>query len=360
MSIIHTNAVYYGVHDTTPTQQSVLAALAYRFNIKDRKCFPSIDMLCNMTHLGRSTVIRALKDLHDMKYISWTSGGKNGDCYYRNKYALYLPIQDAEGDDTGGDDPSQSDTSPVPQLDSPCPAAGLPPSQSGTTPVPLRDTINNIKIKETLTNNPTNNGKDGLMDGDFNFSSNKGQKGHGGKKQKEEESQQIDKETKRGFDDFWNGYPDECRCKTEMTKHSALQTYEQARAASGDGKKFDATIRASLLTWLKSKQWSAENGRFIPAPLNFILKNYWKKMPKVDERPLEMANSNEEKEEKRAALAKEIEDLVRNGYNVWHLCEDRCANFVDGKCCEGAPFPPEFAHNPNPPESCSRFKSRED
>ncbi len=39
----------------------------------------------------------------------------------------------------------------------------------------------------------------------------------------------------------------------------------------------------------------------------------------------------------------------------WALCAERCARFCEGKCLEGAKWPPQFNERPIPPEECPNF-----
>jgi len=78
------------IHDTTPTEQSVLAALAFYHNSKTGRCDPSRTTIGEMTHFGKSSVRRALDTLKEKNYISWISGGKGKrNESDSNKYTLY-------------------------------------------------------------------------------------------------------------------------------------------------------------------------------------------------------------------------------------------------------------------------------
>lgn len=71
MSYEYSKAVYWNVHDTSPTEQSVLAALAFCHNRETGRCDPSASTISDMTHFGVSSVNRALVSLKDKHYISW-------------------------------------------------------------------------------------------------------------------------------------------------------------------------------------------------------------------------------------------------------------------------------------------------
>lgn len=109
MSYEYSKVVYWQVHDTTPTEQSVLAALAFCHNSKTGRCDPSATTIGEMTHFGESSVRRALDALKEKNYISWISGGKGKrNESNSNKYTLYLSGQPSHSDtltlsERGGD-----------------------------------------------------------------------------------------------------------------------------------------------------------------------------------------------------------------------------------------------------------------
>ena len=118
MSYEYSKVVYWQVHDTTPTEQSVLAALAFCHNSKTGRCDPSATTIGEMTHFGESSVRRALDALKEKNYISWISGGKGKrNESNSNKYTLYLSDQPSHSDtltlsERGGD--------PITVIGSPC------------------------------------------------------------------------------------------------------------------------------------------------------------------------------------------------------------------------------------------------
>ena len=120
MSYEYSKVVYWQVHDTTPTEQSVLAALAFCHNGKTGRCDPSATTISEMTHFGKASVRRALGALKDKNYISWISGGKGKrNASDSNKYTLYLSAIPSHSDTptvserAGGG--AHSDTPPVSQ-----------------------------------------------------------------------------------------------------------------------------------------------------------------------------------------------------------------------------------------------------
>ena len=60
---------------TSATEQSVLAALAFRANDETKLCFPTQGTLEAMTHLSRSAINRSLNGLREGGVLNWDSGG---------------------------------------------------------------------------------------------------------------------------------------------------------------------------------------------------------------------------------------------------------------------------------------------
>ena len=76
MGFKYTHRVYNDVHDTTATEQQVLALLAHFADDKTGQCFPSIETLARQSHLHRATVMRCLDSLKEKGLIERT-GNKN-------------------------------------------------------------------------------------------------------------------------------------------------------------------------------------------------------------------------------------------------------------------------------------------
>ena len=76
MGFKYTHRVYHDVHDTTATEQQVLALLAHFVDDKTGLCYPSIETLASQSHLHRATVIRNLDSLKQKGYLKWISGGR--------------------------------------------------------------------------------------------------------------------------------------------------------------------------------------------------------------------------------------------------------------------------------------------
>ena len=155
---------------TSPSEQAVLLALAYRANDATLLCYPKQETLVQMTHLSRSAVARALNELREHGFIKWKSGGlanKKGK-YGRplaNDYTLILP------DETTEKRPKKTQPS-VLQKDTPvsssetlqCPPAGHTSVLQRDTPVSSRRTpteIDNSHIN-TDTNRRTTGTASGL------------------------------------------------------------------------------------------------------------------------------------------------------------------------------------------------------
>ena len=92
-----TEAVYRLPKDaTSPTEQAVLVALAFRANDQTERCFPTQGTLEEMTHLSRSAIANALNALRENGLLAWESGGfankrgKYGQAL-ANSYRFTLP-----------------------------------------------------------------------------------------------------------------------------------------------------------------------------------------------------------------------------------------------------------------------------
>ena len=92
MGFKYTHRVYNDVHDTTATEQQVLALLAHFADDKTGQCFPSIETLARQSHLHRATVMRSLDSLKGKGYLKWITGGrKKSGRVLSNLYKLTLP-----------------------------------------------------------------------------------------------------------------------------------------------------------------------------------------------------------------------------------------------------------------------------
>ena len=92
MGFKYTHRVYNDVHDTSATEQQVLALLAHFADDKTGLCFPSIETLARQSHLSRATVMRSLDSLRGKGLLKWISGGrKKRGRVLSNLYKLILP-----------------------------------------------------------------------------------------------------------------------------------------------------------------------------------------------------------------------------------------------------------------------------
>ena len=95
---------------TTPTEQAVLVALAYRANDKTRLCYPKQETIAAMTHLHRATVAACLNSLRERGLIEWKSGGltKKRGKYGQplaNDYTLKIPTKKVKSADSAWGEP---------------------------------------------------------------------------------------------------------------------------------------------------------------------------------------------------------------------------------------------------------------
>jgi hypothetical protein len=147
---------------TSPSEQAVLLALAYRANDKTLLCYPKQETLAEMTHLSRSTVAAALNGLKKSGYISWKSGGltnkkgKNGRTL-SNDYKLNLSPSNSKIEQISPN-PSvrQSDTPVSGNQTLQCTAVGHTSVQLSDTAVSSSRTPTEID-NNNLKNNKLNN-----------------------------------------------------------------------------------------------------------------------------------------------------------------------------------------------------------
>jgi len=318
MSYEYSSAVYWQVHDTTPTEQSVLAALAFCHNSRTGRCDPSAATISEMTHFGRASVNRALISLRDKNRISWISGGKGKrNEPNSNKYTLYL-----------SDMVSHGDTPTVSERDRECLTVIHSLSHSETQ-----------KRIEKESNKKLTNELAGLVGESFEEAA---------KPQTPKVPFVSPAASETGvFDKFWSAYPN-CIYKKPNAKAKCCALYMQLRGSAPDAAAFDETVLAALEAWRTSDGWNADGGKYISAPINFLVKRLWEELPTPNEPP---ANSSEEKRNAR------LESVMRDP-DAWGLCEERCAKFKDGKCTEGQTIPPDKRDWPIPPEECRPFARR--
>ena len=157
------------------------------------------------------------------------------------------------------------------------------------------------------------------------------------------------------FEEFWNNYPDRknypnFQYKTEAAKLNCRNAYVKLRKTWQDNAPaFDEKVLSSLELWKRSEQWNKCGGRFINAPINYLCNGRW------EEDPTPRDPAEQQQEEIRKAKL----DEIQNDPKAWELCEERCANIVDGKCTKGVTIPPsEDIDRPHPPEECPYYTAR--
>ena len=110
---------------TTPTEQAVLLALAFRANDKTLLCYPKQETIAEMTHLHRVTVSQCLNSLKQKGILDWKSGGlKNKRGKYgqplANDYRLNLSTTCKKGEIKGADSVAQDYTAVSPTTTQQC------------------------------------------------------------------------------------------------------------------------------------------------------------------------------------------------------------------------------------------------
>ena len=86
----------------------------------------------------------------------------------------------------------------------------------------------------------------------------------------------ISRVTRERFEKFWEKYPKKTRKEPTLRTFSRLDMTDEL---------FD-TIMSSLDWQIKSRQWTQDNGRFIPSPQSWILGSRWNDQPTEDDKKL--------------------------------------------------------------------------
>ena len=112
---------------TSPAEQSVLLALAFRANDRTLLCYPKQETLVEMTHLSRATVAVALNALRKKGFLDWKRGGpsKRRGKYGQvlaNDYTLKLPKIDENSKMSPKGHVQQPDIAMSSHQTRPCPA----------------------------------------------------------------------------------------------------------------------------------------------------------------------------------------------------------------------------------------------
>ena len=114
---------------TTPSEQAVLLALAFRANDRTLLCYPKQETLVEMTHLSRATVAVALNVLRQKGFLDWKRGGpsKRRGKYGQvlaNDYTLRLSAKGEKSKISDEGHVQQSDMAMSSHKTRPCPAVG--------------------------------------------------------------------------------------------------------------------------------------------------------------------------------------------------------------------------------------------
>ena len=167
---------------TSPSEQAVLLALAYRANDRTLLCYPKQETLAEMTHLSRSAVARALNVLRENGFITWKSGGlanKKGKCGrpLSNDYKLNLPLAKSKIEQISSKPSVLQKDTPVSSSEThQCPAGGHSSVLQEDTAMSSRRTpteIDNNNLKNNKLNNDTNSRAKTIGSG-FDFVGNEG------------------------------------------------------------------------------------------------------------------------------------------------------------------------------------------
>lgn len=73
------------------------------------------------------------------------------------------------------------------------------------------------------------------------------------------------------FEEWWASYPS----SRHQNRPAALKQFRRALASAPDQQAMRNAMKAGLLRWLQSEQWSREDGRFIPAPDQWLRNQHW-------------------------------------------------------------------------------------
>ena len=343
MTFAYIWSVFKKVDDVAPRDKLVLAALAFCRDYKTGLCNPSYKTIARMTGFKDSTVENSVKHLLEKTDYLEKKSGISQEGNTSNQYTLHLPLDEcpeslrkglnldcksAEKGSAayGGNPPAQGNSTPAAVEPYPH-GGGTLPSQSGT-----KEDINKINLTTTSNNNKKGVGK---VEDDF-------------------AEYKFDEEVKQKFKLFWKEYP-QCPHKQRCKIPDCLRQYQLQRNEYKEGKEaYDNKVLESLAAWKKFWKSTDIDPQYIPSPLNFIGKRLYTILPDT---PTSQGENNQTYQEKVYAQAKHnMEAEIAKGNNPWELCEERCANFVDGKCTANCQIPLNCYEFQRPPEDCKRFK----
>lgn len=204
----------------SPATKSVLFVLADMANDGSSECFPSIECISQRTCLGRTTVIKAIKQLEGRGYLKATRNKGRS-----TRYRLTLPSLSANSEEQPAATLVEAATRSV-QNSQELGSAGEPHESVG----------------RTLTiNNPFQSTNNLLAD------------------------ERVDESVLSQFKIFWDLYP----------RQIGLLAARQAWANCRFTKQGVLRILERLDTWKKSDGWTKENGRFIPSPARWLAEKRW-------------------------------------------------------------------------------------
>ncbi len=86
--------VYSEIKNTTPTEQAILAYLAFRADDATGRCFPTRDTIHAATHLKPTGISNGLNGLREKNILKWIKGGrapKSGGKAMANEYLFNFP-----------------------------------------------------------------------------------------------------------------------------------------------------------------------------------------------------------------------------------------------------------------------------
>ena len=296
-------AVYHNIEEkaTTNTEQALLAYLAYMCKAGTNTCYPSRKTISRMTHMGLTTVDAAKDSLRDNGYLSWEAGNINN---VPNVYSLHIP-QTAK---TQG---------------------GTPPDGRGVA----REAVTKYNIKYSDDAQDTKQG----VANDATASVT------------DTTAAPVEDS---GFAAFWAEYPPkygktdvrEARCRDLY-----LQSREECAKTPDAAAAFDETVLRALREWRESKDWTRQNGKYIPFPENFLIKKRWLSTPVTEER------------RKKALTEQKIKEYeaLKKDPHLWDNCKKQCTKFQNGKCDIGMDISPDKCEWQMAPKECPYFEAKD-
>ena len=296
-------AVYHNIEEkaTTNTEQALLAYLAYMCKRGTNSCFPSIKTMARMVHLSPTSVDNIKNELRGKGYLSWVTGNINN---VSNVYSLHIP-QVAEKQ--GG-------------------------TQRAWEGVPnVLGTKYNIKYSDDAQDTKQGVANDATASVTDTTAA------------PVEDS---------GFAAFWAEYPPRYAKTTEREAHCRdlyLQSRSECAKTPDDAAAFDENVLRALREWRESKDWTRQNGKYIPFPENFLIKKRWLSTPVTEER------------RKKALTEQKIKEYeaLKKDPHLWDNCKKQCTKFQNGKCDIGLDISPDKCEWQMAPKECPYFDAKD-